>query len=64
MWRTFHAVDFLLTWNVRHIAGAVVRRRIEDACRSQGYAAPVLCTPEELMSEPPDTPAEEGRTDG
>lgn len=44
-----HTIDYLLTWNVRHIANAEVRRSVESACRSEGFAAPVLCTPEELM---------------
>ena len=44
-----NGVDYLLTWNIRHLANAAMRRRIEDACRSAGLVAPVLCTPEELM---------------
>ena len=44
-----HGVDYLLTWNIRHLANAVMRRRIEAACRTAGMVAPVLCTPEELM---------------
>jgi len=44
-----NGVDYLLTWNIRHLANASMRRRIEDACRSDGFEAPVLCTPEELM---------------
>ena len=44
-----HGVDFLLTWNIRHLANAAMRRRIDAACREAGFAAPVLCTPEELM---------------
>jgi hypothetical protein len=44
-----NGVDYLLTWNIRHLANATMRRRIEDACRAAGFAAPVLCTPEELM---------------
>ena len=46
---TVHGVDYLLTWNIRHLANAAMRRGIEDACRTAGCAAPVLCTPEELM---------------
>ena len=48
----FHGVDFLMTWNVAHIANATLRRRVEDICREQGYVAPILCTPDELMEEP------------
>ena len=44
-----HSVDYLLTWNIRHLANAAMRRRIEATCRAAGLAAPVLCTPEELM---------------
>lgn len=44
-----NGVDYLLTWNIRHLANAAMRRGIEDACRVAGLALPVLCTPEELM---------------
>ena len=49
---TVHAVDFLVTWNVAHIANAALRRRVEDVCRAQGYSTPILCTPDELMEDP------------
>jgi PIN domain len=45
----YHGMNFLLTWNCSHIANAVLRPRIEKICKEQGYAAPVLCTPEELL---------------
>ena len=45
----YHGIDFLLTWNCSHIANATLRPRIEKICREQGYTAPVLCTPEELL---------------
>jgi hypothetical protein len=44
-----NGVDYLLTWNIRHLANAATRRRIEEICRAGGFLAPVLCTPEELM---------------
>ena len=44
-------VDYLLTWNLRHIASAAARARIERACRNVGYEPPVICTPNELMKE-------------
>ena len=42
-------MDYVLTWNCTHIANAVIRPKIEDACRQLGYEPPVICTPEELM---------------
>ena len=42
-------MDYVLTWNCTHIANAVIRPKIEDACRKLGYEPPVICTPEELM---------------
>jgi len=44
-----YEIDYLLTWNCKHIANARVRPRIENACRRAGYRPPVLCTPEELL---------------
>jgi hypothetical protein len=44
-----NGVDFLLTWNCKHIANAKTRGMIERCLRSRGYDPPVLCTPEELM---------------
>ena len=44
-----HGIDYILTWNIRHLANATMRRRIEEAGRAAGWAVPVLCTPEELM---------------
>lgn len=43
-----HGMDYLLTWNCRHIANAVLRPRIEAACLAVGYEPPVICTPDEL----------------
>jgi hypothetical protein len=48
-----HRVPYLLTWNCRHLANAAMRTRIEAACSSKGYRAPVICTPEELMETQP-----------
>ena len=44
-----NGVDFLVTWNFRHIANAAMRARIERVCRGAGYEPPVICTPNELM---------------
>lgn len=48
---TVHGIDFLLTWNCKHIANAAMRPKIECTCRTAGYEPPVICTPLELMEE-------------
>jgi hypothetical protein len=44
-----HAVDYLLTWNCRHLANAQIARRIAVVCEKLGRNMPIICTPEELM---------------
>lgn len=44
-----NGVNYLLTWNFKHIANASLRGRIEQICRDVGYDPPVICTPDELM---------------
>ena len=46
---TVGRAEYLLTWNLRHLAGAVARRRIEHELRRLGHEPPTICTPEELM---------------
>ena len=48
---TVHGMDYLLTWNCRHIANAEIRQRLTDAMLERGYLRPVICTPEELAGE-------------
>ncbi len=48
-----NGVEYLATWNCRHIANATMRAKIEDICRKAGYEPAVICTPAELM-EPED----------
>lgn len=48
---TVNAIGFLLTWNCRHIANAEVAAKINRTCAGLGLAAPVLCTPEQLMGD-------------
>jgi predicted nucleic acid-binding protein len=44
-----HAVDYLLTWNCKHLANAQIMRRIEAVCQAHGHRMPIMCTPDELM---------------
>jgi hypothetical protein len=47
------AIPFLLTWNCRHLANAVMRPMIETVCKARGLNAPIICTPEELLGAKP-----------
>lgn len=46
-----HAIDYLLTWNCKHLANAQIARRIAVVCEKLGRKMPIICTPEELMGE-------------
>jgi hypothetical protein len=46
-----HQVTFLLTWNCRHIANAVLFRELRRIIEDAGYDMPVICTPEELIGD-------------
>lgn len=42
-------VQFIVTWNFKHILNPHRQNRIADTCRLEGYAPPVICTPQQLM---------------
>ena len=44
-----NGIDYLLTWNCKHLANALLRVQIGALLEDAGYACPVICTPEELM---------------
>lgn len=46
-----HGMNFLMTWNCAHIANAMIAKEVAKVCRKQGYEAPVICTPEELLGD-------------
>jgi predicted nucleic acid-binding protein len=43
-----HEVQFIASWNFRHIVGAVARRRIETALTDAKAFVPIIATPEEI----------------
>jgi hypothetical protein len=43
-----HGMNFLLTWNCKHIANPLHRRRVEAVCAGAGFACPIICTPTSL----------------
>lgn len=48
---TVHEMDVLLTWNCQHLANAEILGVVNRFIRSEGFEAPIICTPEELMGE-------------
>lgn len=51
----FHNVDYLLTWNCKHIANAELWKKISMIVGRFGCSIPIICTPEELLGQE-DTP--------
>lgn len=48
---TIHSVDYLLTWNCKHIANPELQRKIMDYLNETRQFLPFICTPEELLGE-------------
>ncbi len=46
-----NGIDFLLTWNCKHLANAKLRYKIQEIVENEGYQCPVICTPAELMED-------------
>ena len=49
-----HRIDYLLTWNCRHIDNAAKKPMIRSICTGAGYPYPEICTPMELLPEKED----------
>ena len=48
---TVYGLDYLLTWNCRHIANAQIQKKLSQISLDAGYELPTICTPYELMGE-------------
>jgi predicted nucleic acid-binding protein len=46
---TVHGVQYLLTWNCKHLANVQISRRIKKVCLKAGFQMPLICTPDVLM---------------
>ena len=46
-----HRIDYLLTWNCRHIANATILPRIHKVLADMNIPIPMICTPEELLGD-------------
>jgi hypothetical protein len=45
---TVHRMDFLLTWNCKHIANAFAVPKMAVLCQAAGWTMPTICTPEQF----------------
>ncbi len=48
---TVNEIDYLLSWNCKHIANAVIIPKVNQVCIIGGYRCPTICTPQELMEK-------------
>lgn len=46
-----HQIDFLVTWNFKHIANPHIRERMRAKINESGFHMPVMCSPEELLND-------------
>lgn len=46
-----NGIEYLVTWNFKHIANATMRSKIQEVCSTEGYVISTICTPEELGEE-------------
>ncbi|HUT14374.1 MAG TPA: type II toxin-antitoxin system VapC family toxin [Thermoguttaceae bacterium] len=51
-----HRIEYLLTWNCKHIANAKILPRIRDVLTDLGIPVPIICTPEEMVSDDSEEP--------
>lgn len=42
-------IEYLLTWNCKHMANPFIARRVVQTCEKLGFRSPKICTPEVLM---------------
>lgn len=48
---TIHSMNYLLTWNCKHIANAQIQKKLTQISFEFGYEMPTICTPYELIGE-------------
>ncbi len=46
-----NGIDYLISWNCKHIANAKMRSKIDQVCLSAGYEPIIICTPEEILED-------------
>ena len=43
-----NGIEYLVTWNFKHIANPAMRLKISDVCVAEGYGRSTICTPQDL----------------
>lgn len=51
-----HRMDFLLTWNCKHIANPFLADRLRSCFSDAGVHLPVICTPEQFATDDDNDP--------
>lgn len=46
-----YRMDFLVSWNFKHIVNPRIRHRLRETVASLGERLPVICTPEDLLED-------------
>jgi hypothetical protein len=44
-----HQIEFLATWNCKHLANPAITPKVARACDRAGFRSPEICTPEVLL---------------
>ena len=44
-----YKIEYLATWNYKHIINVYQRQHIEHICRNNGFQPAIICTPAELL---------------
>jgi predicted nucleic acid-binding protein len=50
---TVYGLDYLLTWNCKHMANSQIQRKLLEVSLGLGYQLPLICTPYEFMALEP-----------
>jgi len=48
---TVHGVEFLLTWNQKHLAKVNKVRHLQAICSKAGYTAPIIAMPDQFWAD-------------
>ena len=48
---TVHSIEYLVSWNHKHIVNENKREHINQVCQEAGFQPPIICTPIQLMED-------------